>query len=190
MKSGEDLKNQKLIWKLSLVIIGMFGFGFLMVPIYDVFCDITGLNGKTGTVETAEARDFSIDYDRWVTVEFVASTNQGLNWEFKPQVVRMKVHPGELSDATYLVSNKTSRVVTGQAVPSVMPNVASRYFKKTECFCFVEQVLKPGETREMPLRFVIEPGLPENVKTVSLGYTFFDVTKSANKQAGKNHRGG
>jgi cytochrome c oxidase assembly protein subunit 11 len=190
MKSGEDLKNQKLIWKLGLVIVGMFGFGFLMVPIYDVFCDITGLNGKTGTVETVEARGFVVDYDRLVTVEFVASTNQGLNWEFKPQVVRMKVHPGELYDATYLVSNNTSRVVTGQAVPSVMPNVASRYFKKTECFCFVEQVLKPGETREMPLRFVIEPELPENVKTVSLGYTFFDVTNSAKNQAGKNHQGG
>lgn len=190
MKPNEDHKNQQLIWKLSLVIVGMFGFGFLMVPIYDVFCDITGLNGKTGTVETSEARGFEIDYDRLVTVEFVASTNQGLNWEFKPSVVRMKVHPGEMYDATYHVSNKTSRVVTGQAVPSVMPNVASRFFKKTECFCFVEQELQPGETREMPLRFVIEPDLPESVKTVSLGYTFFDVTDTASNQAGKKQQGG
>jgi len=190
MKTVEEDKNQRLLLKLGLVIVGMFGFGFLMVPIYDVFCDVTGLNGKTGTLETSEAREFSIDFDRWVTVEFVAATNQGLAWDFEPTVVRMKVHPGQLNAASYRVSNKTGRVVVGQAIPSVMPGVASKYFKKTECFCFTKQVMQAGETREMPLRFVIEPGLPDSVHTVSLGYTFFDVTNTAKSQAGNNNQGG
>jgi cytochrome c oxidase assembly protein subunit 11 len=190
MNSVEEDKNQKLLLKLGLVIVGMFGFGFLMVPIYDVFCDVTGLNGKTGSLKTSDARGLAVDYDRWVTVEFVAATNQGLAWDFEPTVVRMKVHPGELNSASYKVSNRTNHRVVGQAIPSVMPGLASKYFKKTECFCFTQQVMNPGETREMPLRFVIEPGLPDNVNTVSLGYTFFDVTNAANAQAGKDTQGG
>ncbi len=175
--------------KLLLVVVAMFGFGFVMVPIYSVFCKVTGINGKTGTLATAEARQLAVDKDRWVTVEFVAAVNNGINWEFRPEQIRMRVHPGKMYRAWYRVRNNTDQPVVGQAIPSVMPGLASKYFKKTECFCFSNQSIGAHEERRMPLVFVIEPDLPESVHTVSLGYTFFDITRTARKAA-QDKRGG
>ena len=175
--------------KLLLVVVAMFGFGFVMVPIYSVFCKVTGINGKTGTLATAEARRLAVDEDRWVTVEFVAAVNNGINWDFRPEQIRMRVHPGKMYRAWYRVRNNTDQPVVGQAIPSVMPGLASKYFKKTECFCFSNQPIGPHEERRMPLVFVIEPDLPDEVRTVSLGYTFFDITRTARKAA-QDQRGG
>ena len=165
--------NRRVAKRLGITAIAMFGFGFAMVPLYDVFCDITGLNGKTGRMETEAALSQKVDEDRLVTVEFVASVNSELPWEFRPMIRRIKVHPGEVTEVNYFARNKTDKLVAGQAIPSLAPGLAAKYFNKTECFCFTRQILQPGESKEMPLRFVVDPQLPEEVRTVSLSYTFF-----------------
>lgn len=165
--------NKRTVKRLAIAAVLMFGFGFAMVPLYDVFCDITGINGKTGQIEAEAALGQKVDEERWVTVEFLASVNGNLPWDFKPMIKKIKVHPGEVTAVSYVAVNKTSNAVTGQAVPSVAPGKAAQYFSKMECFCFTRQTLEPGETKEMPLRFIIDPKLPEDVRTISLSYTFF-----------------
>ena len=165
--------NRRVAKRLVISAIAMFGFGFAMVPLYDVFCDITGINGKTGRIETEAALSQEVDEERLVTVEFVASTNSELPWEFRPMIRRIKVHPGEVTEVNYFARNKTDKLVAGQAIPSLAPGLAAKYFNKTECFCFTRQTLQPNESKEMPLRFVVDPQLPEEVRTVSLSYTFF-----------------
>lgn len=167
--------NQKVVKRLGIAAVLMFGFGFAMVPLYDVFCDITGLNGKTGRIELEDALSQAVDEDRLVTVEFLGVVHSELPWEFRPMVRRIKVHPGEVTEVNYYAMNKTDNTVAGQAIPSLAPGLAAKYFNKTECFCFTRQSLGPGEGKEMPLRFVVDPALPENVRTVSLSYTFFQA---------------
>ena len=167
--------NKKVVKRLGIAAVVMFGFGFALVPLYDVFCDITGLNGKTGRMAQEEALSQTVDEDRLVTVEFLATVHSDLPWEFKPMVRRIKVHPGEVTEVNYYARNKTENLVAGQAVPSVAPGLAAKYFNKTECFCFTRQTLAPGEGKEMPLRFIVDPALPENVRTVSLSYTFYQT---------------
>ena len=173
----EDLAgaNRRLVGRLGLVVVAMFGFGFALVPLYDVFCEITGLNGKTGRLEAEAALSQEVDTGREVTVEFVVSVKSDLPWEIKPMVRRIKVHPGEVTEVKYAARNITDGVVVGQAVPSVVPSQASKYFNKTECFCFTQQSLAAGEYKEMPVRFIVDPGLPKNVRSVALSYTFFKM---------------
>lgn len=166
--------------RVALIAVAMFGFGYLLVPLYDVFCEITGLNGKTGRVDEASvAAQYQPDLSRTVTVQFVANNNVDMPWEFGPVVKTMQVHPGQVYAALFTARNPTGHRMVGQAVPSVAPNKASRYFNKTECFCFNEQPLAAGETKEMPLRFIVDPKLPEDVSTLTLAYTLFDVTRTA-----------
>jgi cytochrome c oxidase assembly protein subunit 11 len=167
--------NQRTVKRLGIAAVAMFGFGFALVPLYDVFCDITGINGKTGRIELEEALSQQVDEDRLVTVEFLATVHSDLPWEFRPVVKKIRVHPGEVTEVNYLARNMTDNLVAGQAVPSLAPGLAAKYFNKTECFCFTRQTLGPGESKEMPLRFVVDPALPENVRTVSLSYTFYEA---------------
>ena len=118
----------------------------------------------------------TVDPDRTVRVRFMADTNAGMPWQFWPEVGGMRVHPGEMHEVTFFVTNTTDRPMTGQAVPSVSPGLAAEYFHKTECFCFVSQTLAPGETLAMPLRFIVDPALPGRVQSIALGYSLFDVT--------------
>lgn len=178
MKGKAPQSSAQIARKLALLVVVMFGFGYLMVPIYDVLCDITGLNGKTGTVDASDVDATQIDYSREITVEFIANLNQGASWEFKPDVVRMKVHPGKLYTATYYARNTADRDVIGQAVPSVAPRAASKYFNKTECFCFSQQLFAANEVKHMPLTFIIDTDIPKTVKIVTLSYTFFDTGKT------------
>ena len=171
--------NQRVVKRLGIAALLMFGFGFALVPLYDVFCDITGLNGKTGRIELEEALSQQVDEDRLVTVEFLATVHSDLPWEFRPMVKRIKVHPGEVTEVNYFAINRTENLVAGQAVPSLAPGLAAKYFNKTDCFCFTRQTLGPGESKEMPLRFVVDPQLPENVRTVSLSYTFYQAEPDA-----------
>jgi cytochrome c oxidase assembly protein subunit 11 len=176
MKAGDRKQaNQRVVKRLGITAVLMFGFGFAMVPLYDVFCDITGLNGKTGRIAQEEALSQVVDEDRLVTVEFLATVHSELPWEFRPMVRKIKVHPGEITEVNYYARNKTDNLVAGQAVPSLAPGLAAKYFNKTECFCFTRQTLGPGEGKEMPLRFVVDPELPDNVRTVSLSYTFYQA---------------
>ena len=161
---------------LFLIPVLMFGFGYLMVPIYNIFCDITGLNGKTGSISIAEASTLQVDENRMVKVEFTSSLNQYAPWEFKPVVTSMMVHPGKSYKTSYVATNRLSKSLTGQAVPSVSPGRAASYFNKTECFCFTAQTFAASESKDMPLIFVVDPNLPKDVDTVTLSYTFFDVT--------------
>jgi cytochrome c oxidase assembly protein subunit 11 len=167
--------NQRVVKRLGIAAVLMFGFGFAMVPLYDVFCDITGINGKTGRIAQEEALSQRVDEDRLVTVEFLATVHSELPWEFRPMVRKIKVHPGEITEVNYYARNKTDNLVAGQAVPSLAPGLAAKYFNKTECFCFTRQALGPGEGKQMPLRFVVDPELPDNVRTVSLSYTFYQA---------------
>ena len=164
--------------KLSLFAIAMFGFGYALVPLYNVFCDITGLNGKTGTMTQAQSESLVADRERTVTVEFDTNVNSGLPWSFHARENRLKVHPGELTDVVFIVENKSDKAVMGQAVPSVAPAQASLYFNKTECFCFSRQTLAPGERREMTVRFVVDTKLPEKISTMTLSYTYFPAPGS------------
>ena len=166
-----------LTGKLLLLAVCMFGFGFLLVPIYDVFCEITGLNGKTDSAAAIITE--APDLEREVTVEFVGTVNQGAPWEFRPAVNRMHVHPGQLYSMTFYARNRSPMAIAGQAVPSVSPGQAAEYFRKTECFCFTRQDFVAGEEKDMPLRFIVDPDLPAHVDTVSLSYTMFDVTTIA-----------
>ncbi|HSS64657.1 MAG TPA: cytochrome c oxidase assembly protein [Gammaproteobacteria bacterium] len=165
--------NRRAAGRLGLVVLAMFGFGFALVPLYNVFCEITGLNGKTGVVE-ASGLNGVVDESRLVTVEFTGSVNSSLPWEFAPVDYKMKVHPGKVYEASFIARNLGSVTKVGQAVPSVAPAEASKYFDKTECFCFTAQRFEAGETRELPLRFVVDTNLPPEIKTVILSYTFFE----------------
>lgn len=176
--AGAVTANQKIIRRLLFGVVGMFGFGFAMVPLYSVFCDITGINGKTGGRVAIAATE--PDMDRTVTVEFIASVNQSMPWDFRPEVTSMEVHPGKMYRATYYARNRTDKVMVGRAVPSVTPGAAARHFKKTECFCFTEQRFSAGEGRDMPVMFMVDRELPEEIKVVTLSYTFFDNQKALN----------
>lgn len=179
MTGAQDNANRRLGLKLLAVTVAMFGFGYALIPLYDVFCDITGLNGKTGRVSAAAANEATVDEDRLVTVEFVTSTGGSLPWDFRAKVARVDVHPGAVTEVMFEAVNHAQYPVIGHAVPSLAPGSAARYFNKTECFCFTQQVLEPGETKDMPVRFVVDPKLPANVRVVTLAYTFFEAAETA-----------
>jgi cytochrome c oxidase assembly protein subunit 11 len=173
MNPGVEAANRRVLGKLLWVVAGMFGFVFALVPLYDVFCQVTGLGGKTSAT-AAVISDVQVDEDRLVTVEFVANLNQDMPWEFRPEVVEMRVHPGKTYKTSYYAQNLAGHAITGHAVPSVAPGSAARHFKKTECFCFTEQRFESGEGRDMPVYFMLDPRLPAHVQRVTLSYTFFD----------------
>ena len=166
---------------LVALAVGMFGFAFALVPLYEVFCELTGLNGKTGGQVTVVEVTGSVS-EREVTVEFLGRVGRGLPWEFRPTEHRLSVRPGEIHTTTYFVRNRAGQPVTGQATPSVTPGRAAQYLKKIECFCFTNQELEAGEEVEMPVRFLVAEDLPEDVTTLSLSYTFFKVREGAPQQ--------
>jgi len=166
--------NRRTACKLVVTTCLMFGFGYALVPLYNVFCEVTGINGKTARVSAAAAAAVEVDESRLVTVEFVTNVNVDLPWDFRPLVNKVQVHPGAETQVEFEATNHAQYRVTGNAVPSVAPNAAARYFNKTECFCFTQQALGPLETRTMPVRFVVDPRLPADVKVLTLAYTFFE----------------
>jgi len=174
-QSQQQAKTQKTVKKLVLVVFAMFGFGFALVPLYDVFCDITGLNGKTSNTAAAANED-GIDTSRTVTVQFLSRTAKGIPWQFEPMMNEIKVHPGEMKLVKFYAKNESTRDIIGQAVPSVSPGRAALYFQKIECFCFNQQPLKASEDIEMALQFYVDPELPDDVSTLTLSYTLYDIT--------------
>lgn len=164
------------VTRMLLIAVAMFGFGFALVPLYDVFCEVTGLNGKT-SADKYEVTDTAIDTSRTVKVQFVTTNNDGMVWDFKPTVAEMTVHPGEVASTEFYARNPKGIDMTAQAIPSLVPFKAAEYFHKTECFCFNQQSLAAGEEVQMPLRFIVDKDLPKHVKTITLAYTLFDVTE-------------
>jgi cytochrome c oxidase assembly protein subunit 11 len=169
--------TNKTVKKLLLIVFGMFGFGFAMVPLYDVFCDITGLNGKTSTTAATYNAD-GINTERTITVQFLTRTAKGIPWKFEPMMNEIKVHPGEMKLVKFYAKNESVSDIVGQAVPSVSPGRAAVYFQKIECFCFNNQPLKASEDVEMALQFYVDLELPEDVSTITLSYTLYDITSS------------
>jgi cytochrome c oxidase assembly protein subunit 11 len=165
-------KNIFLAAKLGLVAVVMFGFGYALVPLYDVFCELTGLNGKTGEISVSEAGELTVDTGRLITVEFDTNVNSALPWEFVAERRAVQVHPGALSEMVFTARNTAASPYNGRAVPSVVPHQASLYFNKTECFCFSEQALAPGESKQMSVRFVVDPKIPASINMLTLSYTF------------------
>ena len=163
----------KTAGSLTLMAVAMFGFGYLLVPLYDKFCEITGLGGRTGDQVAEFSLSGEVDYSRLVTVHFDATVNSALPWRFEPTVSMMQVHPGKMYETTYIAYNRASHPVVAQAVPSVAPGRAGLFFNKTECFCFTEQLLEPGESRDMPVRFVVDPNLPAGTDLVTLSYIIY-----------------
>jgi cytochrome c oxidase assembly protein subunit 11 len=179
--------NRRTAIKLGAVVLGMFGFGFALVPLYNVICEVTGLNGRSASLTGATApAAFEVDRERTVTVEFVAIVNQALDWTFAPMVPRMEVHPGEQHVVHYLATNRRDEETVGQAVPSVSPSSAARHFNKTECFCFTRQAFGPRESREMPVAFVVDPRLAPGIERLTLAYTFFELPDLAATPAGEH----
>ena len=176
--------NLRMLKKLLLVALGMFGFGFALVPFYNKICEVAGLRTlwQPGQVEAA-ASNTQVDLTRTVTIEFDSNVRM-LPWTFKPRASSVEIHPGELTQMVYEVRNTLAEPVTGQAVPSYGPRQAALYFRKLECFCFTQQTLAAGEARQMPVVFVIDPGLPKDVNTITLSYTFFRVD-GANRKPGQ-----
>lgn len=175
--STEKSGHQRLVIILAVIVLGMFAFGFALVPIYNSLCKNLGINGKTNPEALAYNKDtVKIVKNREVTVEFVATNNSGVPWAFYPKIEKLKVHPGEIVKLAFYAENKTDHQMTVQAIPSVTPGIAAKYLKKTECFCFTQQTLNGHEAMNMPLLFHLDADLPEKVNTVTLSYTLFDVT--------------
>ena len=174
--------HSKLVRKLVLLAVGMFGFGFAMWPLYNVFCDLTGLGGRgVQVVESAGALQKS---DRQIKLRFDASVNSSLPWAVQPKEKSVTVSLGEMSEALYLAMNQSDEAVIGRAMYNVTPPEASLYFVKTECFCFTEQLLQANESKEMPVYYFIQPDLPEYIKEITLSYTFYaDENSGAVAQA-------
>lgn len=164
-----------------MVGVCMFGFGFALVPLYDIICEIAGVNGKTNSqAYTGDVGE--VDENREVRVIFMSVNNAGEPWRFRPEVHEMVVKPGQVYTTAYLAENKTARDLVAQAVPSVAPGYAASHFNKIECFCFNEQPLSAGEDTRMPVQFVVDPNLPESVRAITLNYTLFDITNKVGKE--------
>ena len=170
-------KNTRLVQILFLVVVGMFGFGFALVPLYDVLCELTGINGKAESVEVEEV-PYKVDTAREINVELLTSLNEATPLEFRTETKQLKIHPGEYQTVIFYAKNKTDKTLVAQAIPSFSPSAVANYFNKVECFCFKQQTFMPRESKTMPMRFVIKPDLPKDFKTITLSYTFFDNTKA------------
>ena len=171
--------NRQMLVKLAVISVAMFGFGYALIPMYRVLCEVTGINVVTsknnyGTRAVhATSKNTQVDESRLITVEFDSNT-QG-PFRFRSVKNSMQVHPGEMIQVVYEVVNTQNRNVSAQAIPSYAPMQATEHFTKLECFCFDEQTLKPNESREMPVVFIIDPALPKGIKNITLSFTFFEV---------------
>lgn len=165
--------------KLVVVAVAMFAFVFVvMVPLYDVLCDALGINGKTSG-EVYTAAQVGVDESREITVQFIATNNNAMPWEFRPSKTMMRVNPGASNETVFFARNPMPEAMVAQAIPSVSPARAAEYFHKTECFCFNQQPLDGRSAAEMPLQFIIDRDLPKDISTITLSYTLFDVTSMA-----------
>jgi cytochrome c oxidase assembly protein subunit 11 len=165
--------NRNMTWKLLAIAAGSFGFGFALVPLYNVLCSVTGYGDQTKLLQKVSAIEHP-DLKRTVTVEFLADVASAGGWEFRPVVRTVQVHPGQLFTAQFYAHNLTGRDTVAQAVPNIAPSEVAAYFHKTECFCFTPQHFKLDEAREMPVRFIIDPAMPEHIDLITLAYTFYD----------------
>lgn len=169
-------ENRGLLTRLSIVAVGMFGFGFALVPFYDHICRALGINSLTARAEIPA--NTQVDTSRLITIELDANAHN-MPWQFRPLVRHLQVHPGQLVQVEYEIANVRSAPVTGQAVPSYGPVHSGAFVRKLDCFCFTQQTLGPGETRRMPVSFTVDASLPADIHSMTLSYTFFEVAGAA-----------
>ena len=181
--------NNRRFLKRALILCGaMFLFGFACVPMYRLACvHVLGIKVDGQAVDGEKVAAMHADPSRWVTVQFVGSVNSALAWQFAPEKGSVRVHPGELNEAWFDATNVAAKAIVGNAVPSIAPKTASLYFNKTECFCFTEQTLQAGESRRMPVKFIVDPQLPADVDTLTLSYTFYNNQEATKKLAAQEH---
>jgi cytochrome c oxidase assembly protein subunit 11 len=193
--SEKQAKNRKVLMVSVTVVLGMFGFGFALVPLYNVFCDAFGFNGRITAIESGSYKASSmaeqalhkgIDKSRKISLQFMVTDNHALDLEFRPLITQVSVNPGEVKEVAYYVKNLTDKEMVLQAIPSVSPGAAVKYLAKIECFCFSRQVLKPGEGKTMPLKFVVDSGIPKNIPVLTLSYRFIDLKPAANASDDQN----
>jgi cytochrome c oxidase assembly protein subunit 11 len=170
--------NRRLTRSLLIMTAASFAFGWALVPLYNVFCKVAGIGNAEAKEGAAQNVREAADPNRTVTIEFIADPATVGSFEFKPEVPSMKVHPGKLYDTEFFARNLTGGRSVAQAVPSISPGVAAQYFHKTQCFCFSPQHFAVGEGRDMPVRFIVDPNLPDNVDKITLAYTFYDRTEA------------
>ncbi len=168
--------NRKLTWKLLAVAAGAFGFGFALVPLYNVLCAVTGYGDQSKLRQQVAVAKEHPDPNRTVTIEFLTDVASAGSWDFRPVKRTVEVHPGQIYSAEFLAHNLTGRDTTAQAVPNIAPSMAAAYFHKTECFCFSPQHFTLNEERTMPVRFIVDPALPAHVDRITLAYTFYDAS--------------
>ncbi|WP_346798132.1 cytochrome c oxidase assembly protein [Halomonas sp. Bachu 37] len=173
-ETAQALAIRRTVWRSMAALAGMFAFAFALVPLYDVFCQITGLNGKVDNTAQAIVHE-SVDESRYVTVQFITRGSSGLPWEMKVETRQVSVHPGQTSEINFTFQNHSPAMSTGRAVPSVSPSSASRHLRKISCFCFAEQQLAGGEKLEIPLVFQLSRDLPDDIRTITLVYTLYPV---------------
>ncbi len=171
--SDINAANKTLTRWLVLAVVAMFGFGFALVPLYDIMCEQLGINGKPSSSAVESPTGMQVDESRLIKVQFIAQVDTGIPWSFEPIQAEMLVHPGEVIQTAYHAFNMASNDLTGQAVPSVSPGLAATYFNKIECFCFNKQPLAGQTAAELPVVFYIEPDIPESIHTLTLSYTLF-----------------
>lgn len=183
-KQSESNKPHKTVVGVAVfVAIAMFGFGFALIPLYNVLCDTLGINGSFTAIEdgtynaseeTKKALANGVDRSRTVTMQFLVNESIGLDLDFRPMTKTLDLNPGEVKEVSYYVKNRSDKTITIQAIPDITPNLAKKYLAKVECFCFRQQTLKPGEEREMPLRFVVNSSIPGNITVLTMTYRFID----------------
>ena len=178
------MEIRKTVKNLIGITIGMFAFGFVLIPLYDVFCEITGLNGKITGPSFLSEESKAITEQRELLVQFMTHNNESMPWEFDSEKSQMRVLTGNQYEAMFVFHNKTSKPMVGQVIPSVSPGRGAEYFHKTECFCFEQQLLQAGERIELPVRFIVDPSLPKEIGSLSLGYTLFDITDKIDRTQG------
>ena len=183
MADEHDLDDniRRTVRRLVFGAVLMFGFGFALVPLYNVFCDITGLNGKGSAVAAASAD--KVDDSRTVKVQFVTQTDAAMPWEFRPAENSVTLHPGEIKLVNFFARNTSADTVIGQAVPSITPGQAAGYLKKTQCFCFNQQTLAGGKSADMPVVFYLDPALPKHINEITLSYTLYNVTDRVQEES-------
>jgi cytochrome c oxidase assembly protein subunit 11 len=165
--------NKSLTLKLLGFAAGSFAFGFALIPLYDVLCEITGFGNQKALSEQRPSVE-QPDDSRTITVDFFTDLPSVGSWEFRPAVGSMQIHPGRLYETEFIAHNLTGRDTVAQAVPNIAPGQAAGYFRKTECFCFIPQKFAVGESRPMTVRFVVDPAIPRSVDRITLSYTFYD----------------
>jgi len=180
IEASRSHKVHRTTGKSLLIVAGMFAFAFALVPLYDIFCEVTGLNGKSSRLVSRSFEQIDkpqIDANRQLTIQFLATSNKNMAWKFASKQAEMTIHPGEIYTTSYYAENPTNHPMRAQAVPSVSPVQAASYLRKVECFCFESQFLAAGDSMDMPVRFYVHQALPADINTITLSYTMFDITQ-------------